>query len=118
VSNLKKQELLVERKRKRSGLTKSAGMYVSKLAAGLIRSRPRETKPMIASFAPLVQGELSLDRVKVVRNDLSDSDLEVVRSKPQTPATEVSSLNDSPEKFMESGSGWTQVTGRLLGVGK
>lgn len=27
---------------------------------------------------PLVQGELSLDTVKVVRNDLSDSDLEVV----------------------------------------
>ena len=27
---------------------------------------------------PLVQGELSLDRVKVLRNDLSESDLEVV----------------------------------------
>jgi hypothetical protein len=31
---------------------------------------------------PLVQGELSLGRVKVVRNDLSDSDLEVVEAKP------------------------------------
>jgi hypothetical protein len=27
---------------------------------------------------PVVQGELSLDKVKVVRNDLSDSDLELV----------------------------------------
>jgi hypothetical protein len=29
-----------------------------------------------------VQGELSLDKVKVVRNDLNDSDLEVVAAKP------------------------------------
>ena len=28
--------------------------------------------------APVVQGELSLDKVKVLRNDLSDSDLELV----------------------------------------
>jgi hypothetical protein len=29
-----------------------------------------------------VQGELSLDKVKPMRNDLSDSDLELVRRKP------------------------------------
>jgi hypothetical protein len=52
---------------------------------------------------PVVQGELSLDKVKVVRNDLSDSDLELVAATrraeqggnvfaaaaPATPAGEV-----------------------------
>ncbi len=34
----------------------------------------------------LRQGELSLDTVRVVRNDLSDSDLEFVQPRPQSPA--------------------------------
>ena len=34
---------------------------------------PRLTKP-------LVQGDLSLDNIRVVRNDLSDADLEIVRA--------------------------------------
>ena len=39
----------------------------------------RPNTSVIPRFSkPLVQGELSLDRVKVMRNDLSDSDLEVV----------------------------------------
>jgi len=35
-----------------------------------------------AAAPPAVQGELSLEKVKVVRNDLSDSDLELVASQP------------------------------------
>jgi hypothetical protein len=31
---------------------------------------------------PAVQGELSLDRIKVVRNDLNDADVEIVPAKP------------------------------------
>ena len=42
-------------------------------------------KPKLAGIPrfgkPAVQGELSLDRVKVVRNDLSHADLEVVGQK-------------------------------------
>jgi hypothetical protein len=34
--------------------------------------------PAQATAQPVVQGELSLEKVKVVRNDLSDSDLELV----------------------------------------
>jgi len=34
--------------------------------------------PAQAAATPVVQGELSLEKVKVVRNDLSDSDLELV----------------------------------------
>ena len=36
---------------------------------------------------PAIQGELSLDRVKPVRNDLSDSDLELVRVTKKPEAT-------------------------------
>jgi hypothetical protein len=45
--------------------------------------RKKQPKPAVPQFtkAPL-QGELSLDNVKVVRNDLSDADLEVVPAKP------------------------------------
>ena len=35
--------------------------------------------PGLRTSEPAVQGELSLDQVKVVRNDLSDSDVEVVQ---------------------------------------
>ena len=44
-----------------------------------------------ATVHPVVQGELSLDRVKPVRNDLSDSDLELVRvtKKPEAAPSSV-----------------------------
>jgi len=35
---------------------------------------------------PTVQGELSLDKVKPLRNDLSDADLELMPRKPALPA--------------------------------
>jgi hypothetical protein len=48
-------------------------------------------KPCGHSNKPPVQGELSLDEVKVIRNDLADADLEVVPSRksdsePAAPA--------------------------------
>jgi len=46
--------------------------------------RDTAPKPAIPRFneKPPVQGELSLDNVKVVRNDLSDADLEIVSARP------------------------------------
>src|SRR6266705_901400 len=45
----------------------------------LPRRTPKRTRSNISQLAkPLVQPELSLDKVKVLRNDLSDTDLEVV----------------------------------------
>jgi hypothetical protein len=48
--------------------------------------KPAEAKPAIPRFskgqAP-VQGELSLDNIKVMRNDLSETDVEVVPAKPR-----------------------------------
>jgi hypothetical protein len=63
----------------------------------------------------MVQAELSLDRVKVVRNDLSDSDLEIVPAKkpPQVP---LPAPVPTAEKASEGG--WGRVTGRLFGIGK
>ena len=48
--------------------------------------KPPEPKSAIPRFnkAP-VQGELSLDNIKVVRNDLSDADVEVVPMKARAP---------------------------------
>lgn len=53
------------------------------LKALLLWRRVRKSK-LSGPFSarPMVQAELSLDMVKVVRNDLSESDLEVVQSAP------------------------------------
>jgi hypothetical protein len=70
--------------------------------------------PAIPRFGrALVQPELSLETVKVVRNDLSDSDLEVVAAKLATrdstgPDTEV------PAARSQLGPGWNRVRGRLF----
>jgi hypothetical protein len=53
----------------------------------MMKRKPKVEKPAIPEFSkPAVQGELSLDRVKVMRNDLSDADLEVVPAKPSMAA--------------------------------
>ncbi len=51
----------------------------SPLRALLLWGRAKKANPARAlTGRPLVQGELSLDRVKVVRNDLSETDFEIV----------------------------------------
>ena len=88
------------------------------------RSSP---KPVPQRFAkPLVQTELSLDSIKVVRNDLSDSDIEVVPARPlvvagpgeilepgSKPDMQLPALNREP-----AGTAWTRVSARLFGAGK
>jgi hypothetical protein len=82
---------------RRIGLASAAGLRSARvilLAAAarlakvnLLKARG-PSRPAKADLGPFtkapVQGELSLDRIRVVRNDLSDADLEVVpaRSKP------------------------------------
>lgn len=66
-------------------------------------------KPAIPQWGkPPLQGELSLDRVKVVRNDLSLADMEIVPVKPKGPPV---SLAAEPAAGAESAWG---VTSRLL----
>jgi hypothetical protein len=53
--------------------------WLRRITAGLSRIRVKPKQKDIPRFAKNpVQAELSLDRVRVVRNDLSDSDLEIV----------------------------------------
>ena len=76
------------------------------------RSKPPGRAPN--RFAKsMVQGELSLERVKVVRNDLSDSDLEVVPARgAERPAKRVADANGSQEAATE------RTSGRLFGASK
>jgi hypothetical protein len=46
----------------------------------------RASQPTVPSAPPVVQSELSLDSVKVVHNDLSDADVEIVPIKSRAAA--------------------------------
>jgi hypothetical protein len=57
--------------------------WSAKLWGWLSRRRPKLASSAVPKFQKLpVQTELSLDRIKVLRNDLSDADLEIVTAKP------------------------------------
>lgn len=72
-----------------------------------------------------VQGELSLDSVKPVRNDLSDSDLEVIRVSRPAPVeamavTPVMSISPaaSEEPPESAGPVWDHLKTQFFGAGK
>jgi hypothetical protein len=66
----------------------------------------------------MVQGELSLDGVKVVRNDLSDTDLEIVPAKPSVPAITETPVKSNAEKCAPVETAWGRMTGRIFGADK
>jgi hypothetical protein len=83
--------------------------YLRRRAAPLVVSPPKPVPTPI-------QTELSLDKVKVVRNDLSDADLEVV---PVTTAKGL--LGNSPPAQVTALRGrmngsWNRLTARLFQV--
>jgi hypothetical protein len=72
------------------------GGWVKKLnpLARLKNRKPSEPKRAIQPFGkPAVQGELSLENIRVMRNDLSDADLEIV---PVKPAIKEPAMDESP----------------------
>lgn len=86
-------------------------------AALLSWRRRKAEKPGVPKFSkPMIQGELSLDSVKVVRNDLSDTDLEIV---PARPAAAIPQPNPAgqPEPG-PAADGWGEGVGRAVGAGK
>lgn len=93
----------------------------SGLKALLLWGRAKRARPRNGpAGTPLVQGELLLERVKVVRNDLSESDLEIVRAggsgtagHPSLPTVEVAT-----KKGPAALPAWGAAAGRLLGLGK
>jgi len=59
-----------------------------------------------------LQAELSLDRVKVVHNDLTDADVEVVPIKSRTaPEAEASILPAA-----QAGDSWSRLSAKIFGV--
>ena|SRR5579859_6624895 len=96
-----------------------AGKYTSRLAGPFQSRSAKPAMPAIPALAkPMVQGELSLERVKVVRNDLSDSDLDIVRCRPQPSLANRSVPVAEPKAAEMPDKPWSRVTGRLFGAGK
>jgi hypothetical protein len=60
------------------------------------------------------QGELSLDAVKPVRNDLSDSDLQIVRAKPELKADALKASRPQSWKPELTGFAWSRLTARFF----
>ena len=89
-----------------SGTSKSLAAWTTKLNPASLWSGPA---PVEQKTLPAVQAELSLDAVKVVHNDLSDADVEVVPIKSRPAAAEVPAL--SPAK-----KSWEILGERLLRV--
>jgi hypothetical protein len=69
-----------------SGRRQGQGWLTVRLTSLLKRPEPKPEKPAVRSG---IQGELLLDHVKPVRNDLSDSDRQLVQLRPGLAAREV-----------------------------
>ena len=90
---------------------------VSKLGSWFGWTRSKAVRATVRPFAkPMIQAELSLEKVKVVRNDLSDTDLEIVRARP--PASTVQVARNLPATAGMPAGAWNRITGRLFGAGK
>lgn len=63
-----------------------------------------------------VQGEFALESVKVVRNDLSDADVELVPARPETRRTKIEAPQPVPAQAGRS-RGWSELTARLFEAG-
>jgi len=87
-----------------SGTPKSLAAWTTKLAPSSFWSGAAAAEQ---KTLPAVQAELSLDTVKVVHNDLSDADVEVVPIKSRPAAAEIPAL--SPAK-----KSWEILGERLL----
>jgi hypothetical protein len=70
---------------------------------------------------PPVQTEMSLERVKVVRNDLSDADLEIIPARPAQPERLVKPEQPAlrgGQAGAEPTTAWGRLTSRIFGPGQ
>ena len=113
-TNLGEQAMKTETAQAVEKSEKKSGMNAYPLGRWTLKANPFKsaTKP---KPEPVVQGELSLDKVKVIRNDLSDSDLELVAAVKQ------SATADKGNVFTEPGltapttvSLWAKIKGKLM----
>jgi len=90
---------------------------VAKLTGRLKRVRRKEPASVIPRFGkPAVQGELSLDRVQVVRNDLEESDLEIVTAQTSTSAQVAPSVAPTSPNRGPMPAALKKLTNRITGV--
>jgi hypothetical protein len=68
----------------------------------------------------LVQSELTLDNIRVLRNDLEDSDLELVMKKKRVrkPGSEPARPGIPPATRPTRTSSWNELTARLFEIGQ
>jgi hypothetical protein len=91
----------------RAGAPSDAAPAAGKAAfTATLRSSVRSGRGSNAQ--PLVQAELSLDRVRVVRNDLSEADLELIPARVAVAAPAVRAK--SPQESGGRGMVWNRVT--------
>lgn len=90
----------------------------SGVKAFLLWGRAKKAKRTNPGGKSLVQGELSLEKVKVVRNDLSECDLEIVRRASQPKAQPAELKTETEAKATAADAGWGAAAGRLFGIGK
>jgi hypothetical protein len=92
-----------------TGLVKklNPAAYLPKRQPGPRAGRPKGARPV-------VQGELSLEKVRVLRNDLNDCDLELVSTKPATSTgTAGTILPTMPGSRVTT---WGRLTSRIAGA--
>jgi hypothetical protein len=82
-------------------------------------AEPKSAIPRFGKSSGPVQGELSLDRIKVMRNDLSDADVEVVPAKSRPPTItapmQASAAAMAIPDLPPATSAWEYLGERLLG---
>jgi hypothetical protein len=99
---VEKTPVTVARPERSSGWVRQWG---SKLSS-LVSAKPKPARSALPRFSSLpVQGELSLDNIKVVRNDLSDADLEVVTRKSAPAKKPEAEMEWAPAEKPERQSG-------------
>jgi hypothetical protein len=92
--------------------------WAGKLRTFFSRTARMPAKVILSSPTKLaVQGELSLDSIKVVRNDLSDADLEIVPLKSPTARASASPALHLVERTAQGGMTWGRFSG-IFGTGK
>ncbi len=78
------------------------------------KRNPFSSRAVTVAVQPAVQSELSLEAVKVVRNDLSDADLELVPLLKRT-ASFAPRVQPRPHAITRM---WERLTARLFGAGQ
>lgn len=80
-----------------------------------VTSPARQVEPLNPCFSKgSVQGELHLDQVRVVRNDLSDADLEIVPARKSPAPDKCSPQSGTSAQLATTGGAWRRLSARIF----